>query len=102
MVEYEPLKMADEDCKSVYTLNTWTDDVKAEARKYLEEGYWVRFGSTCIGHTSAEIVEHAGWKWVREEYGEENIQEAKREGWSYWYIRLVKAERSPLQKVKEV
>ena len=88
MIEYEPRKMDESQCKEIYTLNTWTDELKAQARKYLEDGYWVHFGSSCIGHTMAEIVENAGMRWVREEYGESNVQEAKRDGWSYWYIRL--------------
>ena len=88
MTEYEPRKMDETMCKSVYTLNTWTDEKKAEAREYLEAGYWVHFGSTCIGHTLGQMVESAGLRWVREEYGEDNVQEARREGWSNWYIRL--------------
>ena len=84
----EVRKMHDEDCKTVYALNTWTEELKTEARELLEKGYWVRFGSTCIGHTRAAMVEADGRAWVREEFGESNVQEAQREGWGYRYIRL--------------
>lgn len=61
-------KMHDEDCRTVYTLNTWTDDKKAQAREYLEQGYWVRFASTAIGHTRAMLTESAGLKWAEDEF----------------------------------
>lgn len=84
----EERKMHDEDCKAVYTLNTWTDELKNEARKLLERGYWVRFGSTCIGHTMAEKVEASGMEWAKKEFGESNIQEALREEDGFSYMRL--------------
>ena len=74
-------------CKSVYTLNTWRDEEKAEARKLLEEGYWLHFDSTCIGHTLANIVQMNGIKWAFDEYGFA-LTLAKRKGWSGWYVRL--------------
>lgn len=83
----ETRKMDETMCKDVYTLNTWTDDKKAEARKYLEDGYWVHFGASCTGHTLARMVERAGIKWVLDEYGD-NIQIAAREGWGDVYCRL--------------
>ena len=79
--------MHEEDCRAVYTLNTWTEDKKEEARKYLEEGYWVRFGSTCIGHTLAYMVALDGIEWAKKEYGDV-LQVAEREGWGYIYCRL--------------
>ena len=91
MIEYDPIRMEDDQCKDLYTLNTWTDDLKDEARKILKEGFWVSFHSTCIGHTLAEIVRWDGMKWVREEFGEDKVLEAKRDGWSTWYIRLLTA-----------
>jgi len=88
MTILENVAMKDEECKSVYTLNTWHEDTLREAYELLESGYWVRFGSTCIGHTMAKIVENEGIDLVREKYGEENVIEAKREGWGYWYVKL--------------
>ena len=61
-------KLNREDCRSVFTLNTWTEDKKQEVRDYLEEGYWVHLGSSCIGHTLAHMVERDGIKWVEEEF----------------------------------
>lgn len=80
-------KMHDEDCKTVFTLNTWTDEKKEEARRLLEQGYWVRFDSTCIGHTLARMVQHAGLEWAKSEY-EGILQIAEREGWGDIYCRL--------------
>ena len=89
MINFEPVKMEDSACRSVSTLNTWTEEKKAEARKLLEEGYWVHFSSSCIGHTLAQMVEGQGFQWVREEYGDDAVQEAIRDnGWGTWYIRL--------------
>lgn len=83
----ETRKMDETMCKAVYTLNTWTDDKKAEVRKYLENGDWVHLGASCTGHTLARMVESAGIKWVQDEYGD-NIQIAVREGWGDVYCRL--------------
>ena len=74
-----------EDTKSVYTLNTWTDEQKDKAREYFREGYWVYFGSTCIGHTLAKIVENKGIEWTYEKYGDK-IQIAK--GYYGWVVRV--------------
>lgn len=79
--------MHDEDCKSVFTLNTWTDEKKAEAKKLLEQGYWVQFCSTCTGHTLADMVERNGIEWAKSEYGDA-LQVARREGWSDTYCRI--------------
>lgn len=83
----ESKKMHEENCKGVYTLNTWTDEKKAEARALLEQGYWVHFGSSCIGHTLAQMVESDGIRWARSEYGDA-LQVAQREGWGTVYCRL--------------
>ena len=80
--------MHEETCKTVYTLNTWTEEKKAEAREYLEQGYWVRFASTCIGHTLAAYVSREGFKWAEQEYAG-ILQVAEREGWGDTYCRLV-------------
>ena len=83
----EVRKMHEEDCKTIYTLNTWTDEKKAEARKYLEEGYWVEFASNCLGSTMADMVERAGLRWAKEEYGD-TLQIAEREGYGFTYCRI--------------
>ena len=81
-------KMNDADCRTVYTLNTWTDEKKAEARSYLEDGYWVRFGSSCIGHTRAKMVERDGLEWAKEEFTG-ILRIAEREGYGHIYCQLV-------------
>ena len=81
-------KMKDGDCKSVFTLNTWTDEKKDEARKYLEEGYWVHFGSSAIGHTMAAMVEADGLAWAQEEYAG-ILRVAQREGSRYIYCQII-------------
>lgn len=84
---YDPIEMDETLCKSVYTLNTWTEDRKTEARKLLEEGYWVHFGSTCIGHTLSRIVTNAGFAWAEEQYGDA-LEIRPRKGWGEYYARL--------------
>lgn len=88
MNEIPVRKMHDEDCKSVFTLNTWTEEKKQEARDLLEQGYWVHLGASCIGHTLAEYVERKGLEWVKEEYAG-ILRVAKREGWGDIYCQLV-------------
>ena len=80
-------KINDADTRIVYTLNTWTDKEKTEARKYLEDGLWVGFGSTCIGHTLATMVENDGFEWASEGYSG-ILQIAQKEGTSRRYCRL--------------
>ena len=81
------IKMNDSECKSVYTLNTWSDHKKEEVRALLKQGYWVHLGSSCIGHTMARFVEADGIKWVEEEYGD-SVDVALRDGWGFAYVRL--------------
>ena len=81
-------KIAEEDCKRVYTLNTWTDDLKATASRYLEDGYWVYFGSTAIGHTRARFTEADGLNWAKKKY-EGILRIAEREEDGYEYCQLV-------------
>lgn len=73
--------------RSVYTLNTWTEEKKAKVRKFLEEGFFVYMGSDCIGHTLAEMVEMAGIRWVVEEYGNA-VMIRKRKGWGDYFVAL--------------
>lgn len=68
---YEVRKVYRENCSSVYTLNTWTDEKKQEVRDLLEQGYYVFLGSSAIGHTLSDIVEYQGRRWVEEEYGDD-------------------------------
>jgi hypothetical protein len=83
----ETRKMDESLCRSVYTLNTWTDKLKAEAKELLEQGYWVHFGSTCIGHTLSRMVENDGLNWAKSEYGDVLVI-ARRDGWGDTYCRL--------------
>lgn len=84
----EKRKMHDNDCATVYTLNTWTDEKKAEVRKLLEQGKWVRFGCTAIGHTRSAMTERDGLNWVMEEYVG-IIRIAEREGYGDVYVQLI-------------
>lgn len=79
--------LSDMDCKSVFTLNTWTEDKKASVRDFLERGYWVHLGSSCIGHTMAAMVERDGIRWLQEEYGD-RVEVVQRDGWNDLYCRL--------------
>lgn len=82
-----PREIEDSLYRSVYTLNTWTDDKKDEVRKYLEEGCFVYMGSTCIGHTLSEMVERDGIRWVVEEYGTA-LMIRERKGWGEYCVAL--------------
>lgn len=82
------IKMNDNECRSVFTLNTWTDSKKEEARSLLKAGFWVHLGSSCIGHTMARIVENSGVKWVEEEF-KDGVITALRDGWGDVYCRLI-------------
>lgn len=77
------VKVSKENYKSVYTLNTWTDEKKEEVRKLLEGGYYVTLASSATGHTLSEMVENDGIKWVVEEYGDK-VEKVKIAGvWLY-------------------
>ena len=83
----EKRKMHEEDCRRVWTVNTWREEQKAEARGYLEAGYWVHFGSTAIGLTRALMTEANGIEWVRKEYGD-TVRVAENEEDGKMYVRL--------------
>lgn len=84
----EERTLRDTQCKSVYTLNTWTDDKMKEAMDLLEQGFYVSFCSTCIGHTMAEIVENDGIKRIQAIYGE-RVEVVWRDGWGERYCHLL-------------
>lgn len=85
---YKEREMLKGSCKTVYALNTWTDELKQQARDYLEQGYWVSFGAYCIGHTRAEITEHDGLEWAKEEFAG-ILEIARRKGYGEIYCRLI-------------
>ena len=87
-IEFSP---KDEQKRSVYTLNTWMEPELKQAREYLENGYYVHFGSTCIGHTLANYVSQKGIELMHEEYGDrlEAIWDP-RWGYSYAHLKGVK------------
>ena len=73
--------------KSVYVLNTWNKETLEEAYQYLDNGYYVHFGSSCIGHTMAEIVEHDGIDLAKSKYGD-RAEVVRRDGWGTLYVHL--------------
>ena len=85
----ERRKLNDSECRMVFTLNTWTDELKEKAREYIDAGYYVGFGSTAIGHTLAEMVEWEGIHWAKQEYGK-RIETVERIGWGDVYCHIKK------------
>ena len=81
------MTIPEEKCKEVYTLNTWYESNLTEASEWLEAGYWVHFGSSCIGHTLAHIVENEGIRKMREKYGD-RLEVEQRDGWGWYYCHL--------------
>jgi hypothetical protein len=61
-------KIPSKEVKYFFVLNTWDDNTKEEIRKALNENQWVHLGSSCIGHTRAEMVEQAGGEWLHSEF----------------------------------
>lgn len=81
------MKIAEENCKSVHTLNTWYEPELTKACEWLEAGYWVHFGSTYIGHTLALMVENDGIRKMREKYGD-RLEVIVRDGrWFYCHLK---------------
>ena len=87
MNDYEQIHMDEDECRSVFTLNTWTEDKKNTVREYLKQGCWVHLGSSCLGHTLARMVEYDGLEWMKKEFGK-RLTIAKRSGWGDNYCRL--------------
>ena len=81
--------LTEDECKSIYTFTTWTEIKKEEASRYLQEGYYVHFGSYAFNRTTAFIVENGAIKWAKRKYGAEHIEILRREGKGYIYIRLI-------------
>lgn len=81
------VRIEDNERKVVCTLNTWGVKELTEGWGYLEEGYWVHFGSTAIGHTRAFMTECEGIDLTRKRYGDRLIV-AYRQGYGDRYCRL--------------
>ena len=79
----------EEQCKYVYTLNTWSDKHMDEAGELLKSGYYVHFGSTAIGHTLSEMVETEGIQLAKKKFGKK-IEVVVRDGWGWEYVHLVR------------
>ena len=83
----ETIKINHDDVMRFYTLNTWTDEIKAKIREALEAGMWVHLGSTAIGHTAANYTEWKGLEWLKEEYGD-RLQISELESWGETVARI--------------
>ena len=75
-------KLYSDECKCIYTLNTWTNEHVEEAKKWLDQGYYVHFGSTAIGHTMANMVENQGIKMMKDIYGDK-LEVIMNQEWGY-------------------
>ena len=75
-------------CKYVYTLNTWKDKHFEEAQELLEQGYYVHFGSTAIGHTLSRMVESEGVKMAKDKFGE-RLEVIEREGYGWLFVHFI-------------
>lgn len=78
-----------ENCVSIYTLNTWTDEHWKKAEEALEKGLAVHFGCTAIGHSLSERVEYEAEKWVRDNYGD-RVEEVYPDYFPFVHFRLRK------------
>ena len=84
----ETRRLNEQECKSVYTLNTWTAEKIAQAKAHLDAGYYVHMGSTAIGHTCALMTENAGIKSLEAIYGD-RLEVVQRDGWGDRYCHLI-------------
>lgn len=76
-----------EDCVSIYTLNTWTEEHWKKAEEALKEGKCVHFGCTAVGHTLSQIVKSRAEKWIREKYGDK-VEKVNPDWSPFTYYRL--------------
>lgn len=81
------VEIPDEECKHVYTLNTWYERHLEDAYNYLKQGFYVHFDSTCIGHTLARMVQAEGIRWAQREFGDE-LELVYRKDWGDLYCKL--------------
>ena len=76
------------ECKMMFTLNTWTDLHMTDAKNWLEQGFYVCLASSAMGHTMAEMVENEGIKRIKEIYGE-RVEVVIHDGWGDRYCHLL-------------
>ena len=92
MYEAERRVVAQELMDSVYVLNTWTDTGKQEVREKLEAGLYVHLGCSATGHTLSQMVESAGFRWTREEYGDRLEVVWIKDDWTSPRVHLISIE----------
>ena len=83
------IRPIDETMVRCISSNYFSVKCEEETVKALEQGKWVTFCASCIGHTRAAIFESAGERFVLERYGETNIQKVyPNNGYGSAYFRL--------------
>lgn len=83
----ETRSIRDGDYKTVSS-NYFSKECEQETDKWLEQGFWVGFIANCIGHTRAAMFENDGERYVRNKYGDGNIQAAHETEYGTVYYRL--------------
>ena len=86
MIERVEKKVNEKDVVCISS-NYFDEECERETSKALEDGLWVMFCASCIGHTRALIFENSGEHYIANKFGEYWIEAAKN-NWGHTCFRL--------------